>query len=61
MDLPKCMKCDGGQLVPLSDYGTDGSSVLYKAWVCISPSCGFSIRIDKGQVTYGKKVETTSR
>jgi len=58
MDLPKCMKCEDGHLVPLSDYGTEGSSVMYKAWVCINPQCGFSVRIDKGQVTYGKKLET---
>ena len=55
MELPKCMKCGQGHLVPLSDYGTEGASVLYKAWVCISPECGFLLRIDKGQVTYGKR------
>lgn len=57
MEFPKCMKCGQGHLVPLSDYGTDGASVLYKAWVCVNPECGFSLRIDKGQVTYGKKPE----
>jgi hypothetical protein len=56
-EYPKCMACEGGRLVPLSDYGTDGASVLYKAWVCINPACGFSLRIDKGQVTYGKKLD----
>jgi hypothetical protein len=59
MEYPKCMKCDNGTLVPLSDYGTDGASVLYKAWVCVNPDCGFSLRIDKGQVTYGKRLEPT--
>jgi hypothetical protein len=58
MELPKCMSCNEGRLVPLSDYGTDGASVLYKAWACINPTCGFQLRIDKGQVTYGKKLET---
>ncbi len=57
MELPKCMQCGDGRLVPLSDYGTEGASVHYKAWVCIKPGCGFSLRIDKGQVTYGKKLE----
>jgi len=57
MEYPKCMKCSSGTLVPLSDYGTDGASVLYKAWVCVNPDCGFSLRIDKGQVTYGKRLE----
>lgn len=61
MDLPKCMNCSDGRLVPLSDYGTEGASVLYKAWACINPSCGFQLRIDKGQVTYGKKLESGSR
>ena len=58
MELPKCMSCSDGRLVPLSDYGTDGASVMYKAWACINPTCGFQLRIDKGQVTYGKKLET---
>lgn len=54
---PTCLKCHLGVLLPLSDYGQDGSSVLYKAWVCTNPECGFSIRIDKGEVTYGRKVQ----
>jgi len=58
MDLPKCMKCSDGLLVPLSDYGQDGASVNYKAWACINPSCGFQLRIDKGQVTIGKRFES---
>lgn len=57
MEFPKCMECGKGELIPLSDYGTEGASVLYKAWVCVNPACGFSLRIDKGQVTYGKKPE----
>ena len=61
MDLPKCMNCSDGRLVPLSDYGTEGASVMYKAWACINPTCGFQLRIDKGQVTYGKKLEAGSR
>jgi hypothetical protein len=30
---------------------------MYKAWACTNPYCGFSLRIDKGEVTYGKKIE----
>jgi hypothetical protein len=26
--------------------------------VCTNPECGFSLRVDKGEVTYGKKIET---
>jgi hypothetical protein len=57
MDLPKCQKCNNGLLIPLSDYGQDGASVMYKAWACTNPDCGFSIRIDKGEVSYGKRIE----
>ena len=53
LPLVRCKKCGMGAMLPLSDYGQDGAAVLYKAWVCDSPACGFNIRIDKGQVTYG--------
>lgn len=55
--FPKCQKCETGVLIPLSDYGQEGASVLFKAWVCTNPDCGFSLRVDKGEVTYGKKIE----
>lgn len=55
--LPTCQKCNLGVLVPLSDYGQEGATVTYKAWVCINPACGFSLRIDKGEVSYGKRIE----
>ena len=51
-EWPECLKCDDGQLVPLSDYGPEGASVTYKAWVCTNPACGFVIRIQKGDVSY---------
>ena len=31
MELPKCQKCNNGILIPLSDYGQEGASVMYKA------------------------------
>ena len=52
MELPKCQKCNNGLLIPLSDYGQEGSSVMFKAWVCTNPECGFSLRVDKGEVTF---------
>ena len=52
--FPKCQKCNAGVLVPLSDYGQDGSTVKFKAWACSNPDCGFSIRIVKGEITYGR-------
>jgi len=57
MEFPKCQKCSNGILIPLSDYGQEGASVLFKAWVCTNPECGFSLRVDKGEVSYGKKIE----
>ena len=58
--FPPCLKCSGGLLVPLSDYGQEGAAVTYKAWGCTNPDCGFSIRIDKGEVTYGRKIQPKS-
>ena len=51
---PECQKCSNGVLVPLSDYGRDGATIHYKAWVCTNPECGFNIRIDNGEVSIGK-------
>ena len=53
-DFPKCKKCGAGELLPLSDYGRDGASIQYKAWVCHNPDCGFNIRIDNGEISIGK-------
>ena len=48
--LPKCQRCKSGDLVPLSDYGGQGASVHYKAWVCTNPECGFNIKIRNGDI-----------
>ena len=55
--FPQCIKCNVGLLIPLSDYGQEGAAVTYKAWACTNPECGFSLRIDKGEVTYGRKIQ----
>ncbi len=55
--FPKCQKCNQGVLIPLSDYGQEGSTIKYKAWACTNPECGFSLRIDKGEVCYGRKIQ----
>lgn len=52
--FPSCQKCGNGTLVPLSDYGREGASVQYKAWVCTNPECGFNLRIDNGEVSIGR-------
>lgn len=55
-DFPACQKCSTGVLIPLSDYGREGASIMYKAWVCTNPDCGFNIRIDNGEVSLGKVI-----
>lgn len=55
-EFPKCLKCEKGVLVPLSDYGREGASIRYKAWVCTNPDCGFNLRIDNGEVSMGRTV-----
>ena len=54
--FPDCMTCGEGVLIPLSDYGRDGASIRYKAWVCSSPECGFNIRIDNGEISFGRSL-----
>ena len=48
--IPVCQKCKVGQLLPLSDYGSQGAAVQYKAWVCTNPDCGFNIKIRNGDI-----------
>ena len=59
MDFPECKKCADGLLLPLSDYGRDGAAIHYKAWVCHNPECGFSIRIDNGEISLGKEIRVS--
>ena len=54
--FPKCLKCDKGVLIPLSDYGRDGATIRYKAWVCTNPECGYHIRIDNGEISIGTSI-----
>ena len=56
MNFPDCKKCDTGTLLPLSDYGRDGAPITYKAWVCSNPECGFNIRIDNGEISFGRTI-----
>ena len=55
-ELPMCRKCREGSLLPLSDYGKDGAPITYKAWVCSNPDCGFNLRIDNGEISFGRSV-----
>ena len=54
--FPRCLKCENGILLPLSDYGRDGAPIRYKAWVCSSPDRGFNIRIDNGEISLGRQI-----
>lgn len=49
-NFPKCQKCKTGDLVPLSDFGSQGAAIQYKAWVCTNPDCGFNLKIRNGDV-----------
>jgi hypothetical protein len=60
-ELPACRKCDRGTLLPLSDYGRDGAPIEYKAWVCSNPDCGFNIRIDNGEISFGRPVAQSAK
>ncbi len=55
-EFPACQKCGSGLLIPLSDYGRDGATIEYKAWVCTNPDCGFNLRIDNGEISIGRTV-----
>lgn len=61
MDFPPCKKCNEGILLPLSDYGRDGAPIRFKAWVCHNPGCGFSIRIDNGEISLGKGLRESDK
>lgn len=54
--FPQCLKCSQGFLIPLSDYGREGATIRYKAWVCTNPECGFNIRIDNGEISLGRTI-----
>ncbi len=54
----KCLTCNIGQLVPLSDYGSQGASVHYKAWVCVNPECGFHIKIRNGDIYLNEPISS---
>jgi len=52
-----CLSCKEGVLIPLSDYGREGAAIRYKAWVCSNPECGFNIRIDNGEISFGRTIQ----
>ncbi len=57
-EWPRCQQCHKGVLLPLSDYGPQGNDIPFKLWACNSPGCGFSLRIDKGQISFGQPIRS---
>ena len=55
-NFPKCQKCETGDLVPLSDFGNQGATIQFKAWVCTNPTCGFNLKIRNGDVYINEPV-----
>ena len=47
---PQSVSCGSGSLLPLSDFGGQGASILYKAWACSNPDCGFNLKIRNGDI-----------
>jgi len=59
--FPGCLKCKTGILIPLSDYGRDGAPIMYKAWVCTNPECGFNISIDNCEISRGREIKESMK
>ena len=38
------------------DSSRDGAPINFKAWVCSNPECGFNIRIDNGEISFGRTI-----
>ena len=60
LTFPRCRKCGAGDLVPLSDFGSQGASIQYKAWVCTNPNCLFNIKIRNGDLIINEPVSDAS-
>ena len=58
--LPKCRRCNEGDLVPLSDFGGQGAAIHYKAWVCTNPTCLFNIKIRNGDIFFDEPINDGS-
>jgi len=56
--FPKCQKCGAGDLVPLSDFGSQGAPIQYKAWVCTNPDCGYNIKVRNGEVYLNEPIHS---
>ena len=55
-NFPQCQKCKAGDLVPLSDFGSQGAAIHFKAWACTNPECGFNIKIRNGDLVMNEPI-----
>lgn len=58
--FPHCRKCGEGELVPLSDFGSQGASIQFKAWVCTNPQCLYNVKIRNGDIIINEPVNDGS-
>src|SRR5713101_7322443 len=58
--FPRCRKRSEGDLVPLSDFGSQGASIEYKAWVCTNPSCLCNFKIRNGDIIINEPISDGS-
>jgi hypothetical protein len=61
LGFPPCQACNSGLLIPLSDYGREGAPIMYKAWVCTNPECGYHLRIDNGEISVGRGISKSAK
>jgi hypothetical protein len=58
--LPVCRRCHNGDLVPLSDFGSQGAPIHFKAWVCTNPECGFNLKIRNGEIHLNEPINDST-
>lgn len=56
--FPICRHCSAGDLVPLSDFGGQGSTIQFKAWACTNPQCGFNMKIRNGDIYLNEPINS---
>lgn len=58
--FPQCQKCHAGDLVPLSDFGSQGAAIQYKAWVCTNPDYEYNLKIRNGDIYLNEPINNGS-
>lgn len=60
LGYPRCRKCGTGELIPLRDFGSQGASILYMAWVCTNPECRSNLKMRNGDIFVDEPVMEAS-